>query len=277
MSQFVAYSSNSSKNLDCVLARFADRLILPAVKSGGWGLGYYCGGDLLSRIEPRCSGEPLDTAAELDGIEAELFILHSREATVGSVRRENTHPFRFQNWSFAHNGTLEGFEGCRGRILEAMPPFIRRRINGDTDSEHLFHLMLSFLYDEGHINRPNPGTETIRRALAHAFAMADHCAGEEGHATSPASAVVSDGYSVVAMARGIPVHYAMVEGITSCENCRPSRVSESGPSPADHNDLRAVILRSGHLDEVPGGFHSLKDGTIISVTQDQRVEFDAIG
>lgn len=278
MSQFVAYSANNRDNLECVLARFGDRLVLPAVRSGGWGLGYYRDGELLARIEPRETGEPLDTAAELEGVEAEVFVLHSREATVGSVKRENTHPFRFQNWLFAHNGTIEGFPSCKEKFLESMPPFIARRIKGDTDSEHLFHLMLSFLYDGGNINRVNPGPDTIERALVHAVKMADQCVDAEGHTPSPTSAVVSDGYSVVALSRGMPLHYALVEGIVSCERCRPSSSDTDAPSPRNHNDLRAVLLRSGQMEvgEIPG-FQRLAEDSVMSVTQDQRVEFHAIG
>jgi glutamine amidotransferase len=273
MSHIVAISSNSRSNLCCVLEANREVLRLPAVGSGGWGMAYYNGGELLSRIEPRDQGVSFDTAAELDDIEAEIVVLHTREASVGGVRRENTHPFRFQSWAFAHNGTLGGFEDYRGRILEAMPPFIHRRVRGDTDSEHLFHLFLSFLYDAGEINRVNPGTTVIRNALVQAVAMTDQFAAESGHAPSPASAVVTDGYSVVVLGRGIPVQYALIEGICGCERCRSSRVSGTGPSPVDHSELRAVLIMAGPLDALSHGFQRLDDGGVLAVTSDHRVEF----
>jgi predicted glutamine amidotransferase len=34
------------------------------------------------------------------------LLLHLRKASVGANTRENTHPFIFDNWAFAHNGTI---------------------------------------------------------------------------------------------------------------------------------------------------------------------------
>jgi glutamine amidotransferase len=277
MSHFLVLSVNARDNVGCVLEPLGQHLVIPAGGAGGWGLGYYKAGDLLRRIEPRERGEELDVATIVEGLVSELLVLHAREATVGAVRRENTHPFRFQDWLFAHNGTLEGFDSYRGKMIEAMPPFINRGLKGDTDSEHLFHLFLSFLYDAGHLSRPDPGTAVIREALSQAMAMVDAFAVESGATRSQSSVVVSDGYSLVVLSRGVPVCYQLVEGIRDCALCRISRTSRGTPPSIDHDELRAVLVRSGTGSEECEGFQLLDEATFLSVTKEHRIEFTPFG
>ena len=277
MSEFIVASTNSRADMGCALQPFARSLVICSEQNGGWGMGSYNRGEILMRMEPRNLCEPLGVASAMRNLEAEVFILHCRSATVGEVRRENTHPFRFQDWLFAHNGTLPGFEDYRSRIEESMPPFILRRVRGETDSEHLFHLFLSFLFDAGKVNRVNPGTEPIRDALAQAVSTVDLFAREGGHERADISVVVSDGYSVVALGRGIPVYYAFLEGLEDCENCRNSRVPSNCPSGVDHPELKAVLLRSGRETVEDGAFKRLEDSRIISITSDHKVEFNEFG
>ncbi|MFO8071684.1 MAG: class II glutamine amidotransferase [Polyangia bacterium] len=277
MSYFVALTTNSSERVACAVEPYRRRLLLPGGRRGGWGLGYHRDGELLRRIEPRERGEELDVGELLGELESKVLVFHSREATVGPVRRENTHPFRFQQWLWAHNGTWEGFSDIRERVLEAMPPFIRRSVRGDTDSEYLFHLVLSFLHDAGKLGCVDPGTEVIRAAMRHAFAAVEEFSREEGSAGGPASAVISDGYSLVAMQRGVPVQYSLIEGIRDCPLCRLSRPSDASAAPIDHEGLRAVLLRSGTGIGDDEGFHALEEGSMLAVTRDYKVEFRSLG
>jgi glutamine amidotransferase len=275
MSHFVALSINANSRVSCAAEPFTGQLVLPAGGAGGWGLGYFRSGRVLLRIEPREQGEEIDVVRVLSELEADVVLLHSREATVGPVRRENTHPFKFQDWLFAHNGTLAGFEDYRHKLLDAMPPFIHRSLRGDTDSEHLFHLFLSFLYDSGKLARSDPGTAAIREALRQAVTMVDNFAQDYGHAPSPMSAVVSDGYSLVVLGRGAPVCYALIEGVRDCNVCRISRTSKGKPQQTDHENLRAVLVLSSEIKPQCAAFQELVDNTLLSVTNSHRVEFDS--
>jgi predicted glutamine amidotransferase len=64
-------------------------------------------------------------------------------ATVGARRDTNTHPFQMDRWLFAHNGTLGAFVPIRQRLLAGMTPAMRAMPRGATDSEHVFHYLLS--------------------------------------------------------------------------------------------------------------------------------------
>src|ERR1019366_8805344 len=78
------------------------------------------------------------TVAEASG---SLLVAHVRKRTVGSISQENTHPFRRDNWVFAHNGTLERVAALRATLDAASLATVR----GETDSEVLFAFLLARL------------------------------------------------------------------------------------------------------------------------------------
>jgi predicted glutamine amidotransferase len=108
----------------------------------GWGMAVY---DRADGAEPHSVRFP--EAAYADGdfkgatsMRGRIFNVHVRRATMGGLRLENTHPFCLGNYSFGHNGTVLYFP----RLLE---PGVRSP-DGDTDSEHLFNLLMRD-YDPG--------------------------------------------------------------------------------------------------------------------------------
>ena len=110
----------------------------------GWGIGFYQSGEVLLRRRPIDERAEIDVAAFAKDLRADVLIGHVRAATVGNLRTENTHPFRYRQWLFAHTGTIDGYPTLKSRVSESLPEFLRRNVRGDTDSELLFHLFLSF-------------------------------------------------------------------------------------------------------------------------------------
>jgi glutamine amidotransferase len=278
MTQFVALSTNSREYVGCSLALHADDLMLPPIGEGVFGLGYYDSGELLARMSPREPGRPLDVANELAALEAEVFVLHTGPtASSEDSRHEDVQPFRFQDWLMARTGEIAGFDDFCASIVGTMPPFIRRGMCGNTPDEHFFHLFLSFLFDAGRIGRSNVGTAEIRRALGQAIAAVDAFAEATGHRPSDFSAVVSDGYSLVVTGRGVPLRYALIEGIRDCGVCRDSRqVSAGGGTGMDHEEVRGVLIVSGSARASSGSFTQLGSGEVLSVTPDTKVEFHTL-
>ena len=273
MSHFLAVTTNQNDRLGCALKAYEEQIRFPSCAAGGWGLGRYRSGQLLMSNEPSTDGTAIDAYAELQDSIADLLMMHARVATVGKISRENTHPFKFQHWMFAHNGTVQGFEQFRELVVSSMPPFILRGLEGDTDSEYLFHQFLSFLYESGQINRPGLPVASVKDALARALSTFDQFAKDNGFKPSPQSAVVSDGYSLVVAARGIPVHYVLIEGIGVCPACRSSRPADEGELVADHPDLKAAIVVSGESCDELEGFQRLAENSILTVSMEHGVEF----
>src|ERR1700716_4225613 len=74
-----------------------------------WGIGFYQGGEVLIRRRPNDERNALDLAALAKDLRSDLMIGHVRAATVGSIRTENTHPFRYREWLFAHTGSVASY------------------------------------------------------------------------------------------------------------------------------------------------------------------------
>lgn len=111
----------------------------------GWGVAYF--ENQMPRIHkgtaPACDDCGFSTLCQ--ALSSEVLIAHVRQATVGGVEPHNTHPFHYKQWVFAHNGTVFGFQKLRPYFLEEIAPHFRSHIQGSTDSEHCFYLLLSQL------------------------------------------------------------------------------------------------------------------------------------
>ncbi|HLM08788.1 MAG TPA: class II glutamine amidotransferase [Thermoleophilaceae bacterium] len=102
----------------------------------GWGMAVY---ERPEGREPELVRFP--EAAHSDGdfmgateLRGRIFNVHVRRATMGDLTLENTHPFQLGAHTLGHNGTILRYP----RLLE---PGMRRPA-GDTDSEHLFNLLM---------------------------------------------------------------------------------------------------------------------------------------
>ncbi len=90
---------------------------------------------------------PIWSDSNLSGLSESLFspywLANVRSATPGqSISQDNTHPFKFGQILFTHNGYIENFNpDIRTRLHEIIEPSIQSGIQGNTDSEFLFALL----------------------------------------------------------------------------------------------------------------------------------------
>jgi predicted glutamine amidotransferase len=108
----------------------------------GWGIGWYDGGRPQRRRAPLGAKQDPHYRAVANAVCAATVLGHVRQASVGGVSALNTHPFIQGSWLFAHNGTLEGFGSDPDRLRRLIPLDLIHSIEGETDSEHLFHFLL---------------------------------------------------------------------------------------------------------------------------------------
>jgi hypothetical protein len=276
MGQFWGLSISDDSLVPCAVRRHLPRVSSCTANSGSFGLGYYSRGELLQRQAPRCQDEASDLAGMMESIRADLLIMHARTGKDAAAKPEDIHPFRFKEWLFAHNGAVAGFSEIKERLLEAVPSFIRRNIKGGTDSEILFHLFLSFLYDAGCLNRPAVQAGEIGDAVIRTFATVDEFAHLRDIPPSAAAVIISDGYSLAVGSRGIPVDFAVIDGISDCERCRGSmRPGEPDSARVDHN-VKAVIVCSCASAKTPS-FRPLDDNCLLLVDKHQTPAFRAFG
>ena len=119
------------------------------VNADGFGIGWY--GDLghpglYKDILPAWNDVNLLNISEQ--VKSHLFFGHVRATTGTSVNRTNCHPFRHGKWLFMHNGEIGGWSRVRRALAMAVSPELYPNIQGTTDSEIFFHLLITFGLDE---------------------------------------------------------------------------------------------------------------------------------
>jgi glutamine amidotransferase len=167
----------------------------------GWGLGFYQGGEVLMRRRPIDERQDIDVAKLAGDVRADLVVGHVRHATVGALRTENTHPFRYRQWLFAQTGTVSEFEQVRERLVASVPDFLRSGIRGETDAEVVFHVFLSFLHDAGRLNDGLVEEAAVREALRSSLAVVDGMTAEVGAPAARLNLMVSNGDHLIAVHR----------------------------------------------------------------------------
>ncbi len=173
----------------------------------GWGIAWFGSrGPVLRRgVMPAHADEAFMHAGQR--ARSRIVLAHVRDASVGRVAIENTHPFVEGRWVFAHNGTVARFKRSRlvrQALLSAISPERRRRLAGETDSERCFQLFLSRL--DLRSRRP-PSLEDVRAAMAETVSLVQAIA-DRGELRSTLNFLASDGRLLAACRHLKPLHVA---------------------------------------------------------------------
>lgn len=103
----------------------------------GWGIGWH------EKEEAKIFKEGIST---LDceklpilakDVHSDIIIVHVRQGTEAEPAERNSHPFRYKNWLFAHNGKVD-----KDYLRLLLPKIRKREIQGETDSEIYFYWIL---------------------------------------------------------------------------------------------------------------------------------------
>ncbi len=245
----------------------------------GWGIGYFRDGrpHLRKSTTPafadRAYGHALRT------VESTHVIGHVRRATVGGRTLFNNHPFHHEGWIFAHNGTLATFPEAREAFLEHVAPDLQERIQGATDSEILFHLLLTLARDQhgtldltvDHMVGP------VRRVAA---IVAEQDAAHEVDDPSGLNILLSNGRGLLATRRGRDLHLHRPVGGRCIATAAGTAVALPGAGAAVASEpLGRVEPRanagstSSTNPQASGGdaWEPVPEGSVVLVTSDARV------
>ena len=233
----------------------------------GWGVGFYQGGEILLKRRPIDDRPEISLVDLTKDVKADILIAHVRAATVGSTRTENTHPFRYRQWLFAHTGTVEAFSSLRGRLRESLPQFLQRDVQGDTDSELLFHLFLSFLHDAGQLDRPAIESSDARAALRSSISLIDRLCAEEGTGSSAMNIVVTCAEYLLAVHGGNPMAYRTIQGRSDLERL----FGDAGLGRMRIPDLATcrftIVASDFEDDQIPVGWTPVAPRAIVTTTR----------
>lgn len=115
----------------------------------GWGIALRSAADWVIHRGIESAEESSRFAEVADGAAGQVVIAHVRQKTVGTTALANTHPFRRDAFVFAHNGNITAIPAVAARAST------RRlaEIEGETDSERLFAMILTHVDGEGDVER----------------------------------------------------------------------------------------------------------------------------
>ncbi len=241
---------NDARLLPCRLAQLRD-LIQPHLDGppDAVGAGYIENGEALVRRRPGTAPALASDLLELvNDVRATGLIVHARQATVGGFKDENTHPFRYRNWLFAHGGTVARFGDLRPALMDGLPSFLQRMIGGETDSEHVFALFLDELHRAGVLETVDPAAHSLGRALAATVERVEvltRSVGETG--PSPLNIVATNGRAMVACrhGNGPDLKYAVMGGLGQCPlHSLTEESAETHAQRLPHHNMRSVVVAS---------------------------------
>jgi len=251
----------------------------------GWGMGFYQGGEVLMRRRPIDDRHEIDVATVGGDIRADVLIGHVRTATVGTLRTENTHPFRYRQWLFAETGTIPGFESLRERLTTSVPEFLRGNIRGETDSEVMFHVFLSFLHDSGRIHDLVVEAAVVQDALRSTVAVIDGMTAEIGGEPAAVNMLVTNGDYVVGVHRAATMAIRQFAGKNDADALIGDDLQLRRRAP-ELAQMRFALLASD-FDDDPGAVSTpdLSAGTrwkkvqgraIVTLTRDDDPKIEAL-
>ena len=104
-------------------------------------------------------------------ISSNLVIGNVRSATISENQGYfNTHPFKFKNFCFSHNGFIKNFSNTtRNKIFKYLKPKYIKLIKGQTDSELIFILLMQIIQNEKKVGK------SIKNAIQIIIENCDAC------------------------------------------------------------------------------------------------------
>lgn len=269
MCRLYALHANEPTKVECTLVHAQNALMRQSEAdmagyshAHGWGIAAY--EDHLPVIERQAwaayhGAHFKNTAAR---IYAYTVLAHIRRATVGPPIKENTHPFAEGTWTFIHNGTLPAFSRIQTRMRDEIALHHLEKIEGTTDSEHLFRLFLTLVERD-----PKANINTVLAKALHK--VLDWSSGEELQGKPGLNVIITDGERLVASRWGRGLYYVKRRGLYDCEICGFPHVRHKRG-----REYKGLVIASEpitHEDWV-----EIPERSVVQVTEDFDVRLESI-
>lgn len=280
MCRLYAFRANEPTRVDCSLVRAQNALLAQSRgdRAGeshpdGWGIARYENSSPIVERRTTAAYDDLHFSTTAERTYSNAVVAHVRKATVGPVTPENTHPFAYGRWVFAHNGSVRAFDRVGpGLEQEIEARFLAHR-RGQTDSELAFHWILDRMARAGlDPEAPDhPELSALVEVVGGAVRHLDEL-GERIGAEKPAKLnfVLTDGRVLVASRWRHSLHWLARAGIQDCEICgRPHVAHTPGRT------YREVLIAS---EPISGeAWQEVPDRSVIAVDTQIGTRIQPIG
>ncbi len=265
MCRLYGFIASEETGLECSLVEAQNALIVQSDRDlrgvrnpDGWGLAAWDEdrpGIVKSTLPAFADREFVEIASSVFSKSA---LAHIRAATVGKVAFENTHPFQYGPWVFAHNGTLASFEHVRTHLDLGVfgPP------SGTTDSETIFLWLLNRMHSYG-LNPlvPAPGLEGLVELLHDAVRDLIQISIRAGSDDQPTlNFMLGDGEHLAASRWGNSLYWTYRVGVTDCQICGTPHC------PTADDNYRSVVVASEPITEED--WIEIPEGTVFGAGPD---------
>lgn len=247
MCRLYGFRANELTKVECTLA-YAQNALMSQSRadlrgtshSDGWGIGYY--EDAVPAVERRDTAayQDLHFSVTAERMYAKTVLAHVRRATVGGPALENTHPFVYGHWVFAHNGTVRAFEHVGPRLERETEPRLLELRRGSTDSELVFYWLLSRMSRAGVDLRLKAPQEPLVRVMCEAVRTLDaRCETAQAEKPAQLNFIITDGNVLVATRWRNSLSWVERHGVHDCEICGIPHIHH-----VTGTDYRAVVVAS---------------------------------
>ena len=166
----------------------------------GFGLGWYVHNisqkpGLFRSISPAWNNNNLLYNAPL--IQTDCMFAHIRAASEGAISEANSHPFHYDQFLMMHNGGVPHFSKIKRRLLSMLSDELFLWVEGQTDSEHIFALLMQHFNDlKG--SGPPMTIDQIRQGFQQTFDVVQDLKQQAGigHEVSTYNMMITDGYRI---------------------------------------------------------------------------------
>jgi len=216
----------------------------------GFGVVWYTGDDPVPgrfrSVRPAWNNDNLTELARVT--HSRCIMAHVRASTSGryDVAHDNCHPFRSGPFAFMHNGDIPAFARIRRPLMESLSDNAFASVRGNTDSEHVFALVMEHLRGHEQQSSCELLAEALENAIGRVLALlAEHAPGTHAYL----NLLLSDGTHAVASRFSTDPDY--IDSLYVNEGARYHCDGEAcWMAPPDEQE-RAVLISSEPLNEGP--------------------------
>ena len=156
MCRHIGYIGNKAKIKDVLIDKehsLIDMAFKPKemknakLNADGFGIGWHKYKDFYSYRNCLPIWNDINFFSITENIESNLIIGNVRSATLpDDISYHNTHPFKWKNFLFSHNGYIKDFEkSVKKEIIKLLDYSYLSAISGNTDSEYIFFLLFKYI------------------------------------------------------------------------------------------------------------------------------------